>query len=85
MGEGEVRDIYVSVEGTYMTRDRTSNIDVSTVIGFSTGKVLDTGSLTKHVKAVIHGEGQMMPGKHWKSQQTLKGCDSWRRSYDARL
>ena len=37
-----------------MTRSHTLNMGVSTVLGCSTGKVLDTGSLSKHVKAVFH-------------------------------
>ena len=45
-----------------MTRDHASHIGVSTVIGYRTGKVLDTGSLSN----------------------TCKGCDSWKRSDDAR-
>ena len=51
-GEGGrgVRKIDVSVDGTYMTHGHTSNIGVSTVIGCRTGKVLDTGSLSKTCK-----------------------------------
>lgn len=49
--EEPVRDIDVSVDGTYMTRGHTSNIGVTTAIGCVSGKVLDTGVLSKTCKS----------------------------------
>ena len=46
----ELRNIDVSVDGTYMTRGQgghSSNIGASTLIGLQTGKVLDTGVKSK--------------------------------------
>ena len=46
-----VRDIDVSLDGTYMTRGHTSLIGVTTCIGCVSGKVLDTGVLSKSCKS----------------------------------
>lgn len=46
-----IRDIDASLDGTYMTRGHTSLIGVTTAIGCVTGKVLDTGVLSKICKS----------------------------------
>ncbi|XP_076468336.1 uncharacterized protein LOC143299096 [Babylonia areolata] len=68
-GEGEVKDVDVSVDGTYMTRGHTSNIGVTSAIGCQTGKVLDIGSLSKTCKGCDYGKSLKSrdPGsyRHW--------------------
>ena len=50
--EGEaVRDIDVSVDGTWMTRGHSSKVGVTSLIGCVTGKVLDAGVLSKTCKS----------------------------------
>ncbi|KAK3777265.1 hypothetical protein RRG08_013467 [Elysia crispata] len=50
--EGEpVRDIDVSVDGSWMTKGHTSNIDATSLIGCNSGKVLDTETKSKVCKS----------------------------------
>ena len=52
----ELRDIDVSVDGTYMTRGHSSNVGVSTAVGLESGKVLDTGTKSKLCKSCEYWE-----------------------------
>lgn len=49
--EDPIRDIDVSLDGTYLTRGHTSLIGVSVAIGCVTGKVLDNDVLSKSCKS----------------------------------
>ncbi|KAK3793476.1 hypothetical protein RRG08_003315 [Elysia crispata] len=50
--EGEsVRDIDVSVDGSWMTKGHTSNIGATSLIGCNSGKVLDTETKSKVCKS----------------------------------
>ncbi|KAK7106360.1 hypothetical protein V1264_017625 [Littorina saxatilis] len=54
----EVRNIEISVDGTYMTRGHSSNIGVSTAIGVKTGKIIDTGARSKLCKSCEYWQRQ---------------------------
>ena len=51
-----IRSCDISCDGTWMTRGRSSKIGVTSVIGCSTGKVLDTETLSKVCKSCQHYE-----------------------------
>ena len=55
---GDIRNIQISVDGTYMTRGHSSNVGVSTATGLKTGKVLDTGAKSKLCKSCEYWEKQ---------------------------
>lgn len=52
------RHIDVSVDGSWMTRGHSSKIGVTTAIGCTTGKVLDTGTLSKICKSCDYWDKQ---------------------------
>ena len=49
--EDGIHDTDASIDGTYMTHCHTSMIGITTAIGCVTGKVLDTGGLSKSCKS----------------------------------
>lgn len=66
---GDVRDIEISVDGTYMTRGHSSNVGVSTAIGLKTGKVLDTGARSKLCKSCEYWERQDKTSEKYRRWQ----------------
>ncbi|KAK3758696.1 hypothetical protein RRG08_056736 [Elysia crispata] len=67
------RNIDVSVDGTYMTRGHSSIVGVVTLIGCVTGKVLDTGTLSKTCKSCDYWNSKDKTSaeyRAWKSNHT---------------
>ncbi|KAL8625366.1 hypothetical protein ACOMHN_044509 [Nucella lapillus] len=72
--EDDVRDIDVSVDGTYMTRGHSSKIGVVTAIGLENGNVLDSGTKSKVCKSCDYWE---------KQDQTSDRFEQWQGNHDA--
>ena len=65
------RESGISVDGTYMTREHSSNIGILTVIGLKTGKVIDTGARSKLCKSWEYWEKQDQASERY---QRWKAC-----------
>ena len=70
----DVRDVDISVDGTYMTRGHTSNIGVVTAIGLATGKVLDTGVKSKQCKSCDYWKQQDPTTEKYAQWQATHEC-----------
>ena len=70
--EGEsVRDIDVSVDGSWMTKGHTSNIGTTSLIGCNSGKVLDTETKSKVCKSC----------EYWTNRTNEEGYINWKESH----
>ena len=70
--EGEsVRNIDVSVDGSWMTKGHTSNIGTTSLIGFASGKVLDTLTKSKICKSC----------EYWANKVNEEGYVKWKESH----
>ena len=64
-----IRQIDVSVEGTYMTRGHTLEVGVATLIGCKRGKALDTESKSKSCKSCDYWNKQTKNTQRYKDWQ----------------
>ena len=63
---GDVRDIDVSVDGTYMTRGFSSKCGVVSAIGCVTGKVIDVDTRSKVCKSCDYWEARDKHSEEYK-------------------
>ena len=72
--QSDVRDVDISVDGTYMTRGHTSSIGVVTAIGLATGNVLDTGVKCKQCKSCYYWKQQDATTEKYSQWQATHEC-----------
>lgn len=72
ISDDEVRNVDVSVDGTYMTRGFSSKCGVVSVIGCTSGKVLDIGVKSKSCKSCDWWD---------KKDKNSKECKQWKDSH----